>query len=166
MLMVTPVFFTSSGRRPSHTLHPVLHVDRGQIERASQLEGDVDRAAAIIAAGGSHVAHAFHAVDGLLQQRGHRGLDSLGVGSGVEGVDRNLRRRQFRKLRDRKERNADRTRDHDEQRGNSRKDGTLDEEIGEQTRCPLLFVTEGGCPVLASLLGYGMVFRPACNAPA
>ena len=136
--MVTPGILDFVGQSSGHALHPVLHVDGREVERASQLKGDVDRAAAIVAAGGSHVAHAFHAVDGFFQNGGDRGFDRNRVGSRVRGSDGDLRRRQLRKLRDRQERNADRARNHDEQRGHGREDGTLDEEIGKQTRCPLV----------------------------
>ncbi len=130
--------FDFVGQAAGHALHTILNVDGCQIERAGQFESNVDGTAAVITAGGSHVAHAFHAIDGFFQQSGYGGLDGLGVGAGVEGADRDLWWRQVRKLCHREEWNTHRTRDHDEQRGDGRENWTLDEEIGKQTVCPLV----------------------------
>ncbi len=135
--MVTPVVLHFIRQTSHDALHAVLHIDGGQVERPGQLEGDVDGAAAIVAAGGGHVAHVLHAVDGLFQNGGHRGFDRGGICAGVKRSHRDLRRRQLRKLRDRKKRDAHRSRDHDEQRGYGGKDRALNEEISKQTECPL-----------------------------
>ena len=44
LVMVTPVVFTSLGRRPERRVDAVLHVDRGQIDVAVEVEGRGDRA--------------------------------------------------------------------------------------------------------------------------
>src|SRR5262249_51509685 len=45
----------------------VLHVDSSDIQVAVQVKHHVDAAGSVVTAGGTHVAHAFRAVDGLFQ---------------------------------------------------------------------------------------------------
>ena len=125
------------GQPAQHAGDAVLHVHRRDVEGTGQFENHGDVAAAVVAAAGSHVAHAFHAVDRFFQQNGDRRFHRLRIGAGVIAVHGNLRRRQFRKLRDRQERNAYCARNHDEQRSDRRKDGTLDKKVSKQGK-PLL----------------------------
>src|SRR5215831_19902827 len=57
----------------------VLYVYSSDVERTGQLEDDRNRTRSVVSAGRSHIAHAFHAVDRFLQNRGDRGFDSLRV---------------------------------------------------------------------------------------
>ena len=61
----------------------ILHVDGGDVEIITGLEGDGDGRGAVVRAGGTHVAHALDAVDGLLEDGGDGGLDVLRVRTNI-----------------------------------------------------------------------------------
>ncbi len=84
----------------------VLHVDRGDVERIADLEGDGDGRGAVVGARRGHVAHALDAVDLLFERRRHRVGDDLGAGAGIIGADDDLRRRDVGELRDRQQKKA------------------------------------------------------------
>jgi len=71
----------------------VLDVDGGDVEVVAGLEGHSDRGGAVVGAGRGHVAHAFDAVDGLLEDRGDRRLYRGRVRAHVVAADDDLRRR-------------------------------------------------------------------------
>ena len=79
---------------------PVLDVDRVDVGVGAELEGDRQRVAAVRAGGRLHVEHAVDAVDLLLDRLGHRLLDDVGTGAGIEARDLDLRRHDVRELRD------------------------------------------------------------------
>ncbi len=106
----------------------VLHVDRGDAQGIADLEGDGDRRRAVVRARRRHVHHAGHAVD-LLLERGRHGVgDDLGAGAGIDRADDDLRRRDLRELRDRKQEVADRAREQHDDRDRGCEDRPLDEE--------------------------------------
>ena len=67
LVTVTPVVRTSAGRRPSVLVDAVLHVHRGQVGIAPDVEVDVDGADAAVRARRLHVGHALDAVHDLLE---------------------------------------------------------------------------------------------------
>ena len=79
----------------------VLHVDGVDVRIGAERKGHVERVAAVGAAGGLVVDRIVDAVDLLLDRLRHRGLDHFGVGAGIVRGQRDLRRHDFRKLRDR-----------------------------------------------------------------
>ena len=106
----------------------VLHVDRGDAQGIADLEGDGDRRRAVVRARRRHVDHAGHAVDLLLERGRHRVGDDLGAGAGIDRADDDLRRRDLRELRDRKQEVADRAREHHDDRDRGCEDRPFDEE--------------------------------------
>ena len=124
-------------QRRSRLRHAVLDVDRGDIERIADVEGDGDRRRAVVRARRGHVGHALDAVDLLLERRRHRVGDDLRAGAGIIGADDDLRRRDLGKLRDRQQEVADRAGEH-QNRGDRRgKDRTLDEKGDHRTTAPV-----------------------------
>ena len=88
-------------RQPvQHLVDAVLHVHDGLVRVGAQLEDDLDGRLAGAGGVGGHVAHARHAVDGLLQRDQHRLDQHLGAGAGVGGATITMRRRDLRELRD------------------------------------------------------------------
>ncbi len=69
-----------------------------------------------------------HAVDLLLERRRHRVGDDLGAGARIDRADDDLRRRDLRKLRDRKQEVADRSREQHDDRDRGSEDRPFDEE--------------------------------------
>ena len=63
----------------------VLHVDGGDVLIARDVERHGDLADAAVRAGRGHVEHALDAVDGLLERRGDRRFNRLGVRARVDG---------------------------------------------------------------------------------
>jgi hypothetical protein len=64
----------------------VLHQLLGLVGVGAQREGHGQRHHAVGRGLAAHVEHAFHAVDGFLQRRGHGFGDHLGVGARVLGA--------------------------------------------------------------------------------
>ena len=120
------------GQAAHHLVDPVLDVDRREVGVARDLEVDVDRRDPAVGARGLHVRHALDAVHDLLDRRGDGALDRLRVGARVEGRDRHRRRRQLGVARDRKPRDADRSREDDQERADRRQDRPADEDVGGQ----------------------------------
>ena len=115
-------------KRGGRLRHPVLHVDRGDVERVADLEGDGDRRGAVIRARRGHVGHALDAVDLLLERSRHRVGDDLRACARVVGADDDLRRRNLRELRDRQQKKADGAGEHEDRGDRRGEDRTLDEE--------------------------------------
>ena len=65
--------------------HPVLHLHLSDIQIRAELERHGQHHGAVVRALARHVDHAFDAVDLLLDRRGHRLGDRLGVGAGIVG---------------------------------------------------------------------------------
>ncbi len=81
--------------------HTILHEHLRRIEIGAELESDVQRHVAVARALRRHVEHVLDAVDLLLDRRGNRFRDHLGIAARVVGRDLNGRRRDLRILRDR-----------------------------------------------------------------
>ena len=64
-------------------LHPVLHEHLGGIRIRPGLKRDGDRHLAVRRRGGRNVEHIVHAIDLLLDRRGYRARDRLGVGARI-----------------------------------------------------------------------------------
>ena len=112
--------------------HAVLHVDRGDVERIADLEGDGDRRGAVVRARRGHVGHALDAVDLLLERRRHRVGDDLRACARIVGADHDLRRRDLRKLRDRQQKKADRAGEHEDRGDRRGENRPLNEEADHQ----------------------------------
>ena len=119
-------------QRRGRLRHAVLHVDRGDVERVADLEGDGDRRRAVVRARRGHVGHALDAVDLLLERRRDRVGHDLRAGAGIVGADDDLRRRDLRKLRDRQQEKADRAGEHHDRGDRRGEDRALDEEADHQ----------------------------------
>ena len=118
------------GRHPAERLvHAVLHVDRRQVHVARDVEGHGDLRHAGVGARRGHVEHALDAVDRLLERRGDRRFDGLGVGPRVERRHGDLRRRQLRILRHRHRRDRDGAGEDDDERADRREDRPADEGV-------------------------------------
>ncbi len=76
----TPLRFTRSGRIGSASDYAVLHQHLGHVQIDAHLEGDRQRVGAVVGALRRHVEHVLHAVDLLLDGRGHRVGHHLGIG--------------------------------------------------------------------------------------
>ena len=123
---------TDVGRHPPEGgVDAVLHVDGGQVVIARDVEGDRDGGDPRVGGRGGHVGHALDAVDHLLERRRDRALHRLRVGAGVEGRDRDGRRRELGIPRNRQRGDGDGAGENDQQRADRREDGPLDEHIRE-----------------------------------
>ena len=123
-------------QRRGRLVDAVLYVDRGDIERIADVEGDGDRRRAVVRARRGHVGHALDAVDLLLERRRHRVGDDLRARAGIIGADHDLRRRDLGELRDRQQKEADRAGEHHDRGDRRGKDRALDEEADHQTTAP------------------------------
>ena len=65
----------------------VLHLDGVDVGVGADREGDVERVAAVVAAGRLHVDHVVDADDARLDRLRHRGFDHLGAGARIVGRD-------------------------------------------------------------------------------
>ena len=120
------------GKASLHGGDAVLHVDGGDVEVVSGLEGDGDGGGAVVGAGGAHVAHALDAVDGLFEDDGDGGLDVLGVGADVVAGDDDLRRSELGVERDGQRGDADRAGENDQQGADRGEDRTVNEKIYQE----------------------------------
>ncbi len=107
----------------------VLHQLLGLVGVGAQREGHGQRHHAIGGGLAAHVEHAFHAVDGFLQRRGHGFGDHLGVGARVLGAHHHGGRRDFRVFGDRQTAQRDQAAEEDQQRQHPGKDGAVDEKF-------------------------------------
>ena len=135
-LVLTPWRLTSSGRLASASFNAVLHQDLGHVQIGADLEGDRERVGAVAGAGGGHVDHVLHAVDLLLDGGGDGFGDHLGAGAGVGGRDLHRGRRDLGVLGHGKPPTAHRSRDHDDDRDDTGKDGAFDEDLGKHNFTP------------------------------
>ena len=109
-------------------LRAVLHIHGGDVEVVADLEGHRDDALARARGVRAHVQHALHAVDLLLERRGHRVGNGLRVGAVVERRHLHGGRNNRGELRDRKrEHRRDARKEHHE-RDHRREDRPADEE--------------------------------------
>ncbi len=109
--------------------HPVLDIDRRDIERITDIEGDRDGGGPVIRARRRHVGHAGHAVDLLFQWRRDRIRDNLGAGAWIVRRHHDLWRSNVGKLRDGKQEIADRPGEHHDDRDRRGEDRSMDEKI-------------------------------------
>src|SRR5208283_2834501 len=116
----------------------VLDVDGGEIGVAGEIESCGNRADAVVVAGGGDVLHAFGAVDLLFKRRGDGGLDGLGAGSGIDGGDTDLRRRQVGELCDGQRRNAHRAGENNQQGADGGEDRAMNKKVDHKKQLPVL----------------------------
>jgi hypothetical protein len=109
-------------------LHAVVDVERGLVDVGADLEGHLDLHHAIAGRGGAHVEHVLHAVDGVLDGRGHGLFQHLGAGARVHGLDRDHGRCDLRVLGDGQAAHRGQAGDHDEDGQHGREDRPIDEE--------------------------------------
>ena len=118
------------GGEPSgSSVDAVLDVNRSEVGIAAEVESGGDGADAIVGAGGGDVLHALSAVDLLLEGGGNSGFDGLGAGSGIDGRDADLRRREIGKLRDGKRGDADGACENDQQGADGREYGAMNKKV-------------------------------------
>ena len=67
-------------------VNAILDVDGSEVDVAGDVERHADIARSIVAAGRSHVLHAFHAVDLLLDWSGYRRFNRLGVRAVIKAL--------------------------------------------------------------------------------
>src|SRR5262249_29149552 len=90
----------------------------------------------VVAARGGDVLHPFNTVDRLLERHGNGRFDSLCARSRVEGGHLHRGRRELGELRDRQRRDADQTRNDDDERADAGENWTADEGLGEHETDP------------------------------
>ena len=121
-------------------VHAVLHQHLGRVRVGADLEGHRQPHLAVAAALGRHVEHVLHAVDLLLERRGHGVGDGLRAGAGIVGDDEDGRRRDLGILGDRQREQRNRAQQHDQDGQHRREDRPADEEVGEfHGRVPVRF---------------------------
>ena len=112
-------------------IDPVLHQHRVDVGIGADREGDVQRVAAVVAAGRLHVDHLVDADDARLDGLRHDGLDHLGAGARIAGRDLNLRRNDVGKLRDRNCFERDQAGKRDDDGNDDREPWPIDEDAGQ-----------------------------------
>jgi hypothetical protein len=108
-----------------------LHQHLCLIEIHPDLERHRERIAAVGAAVGLHVDHAFDAIDLLLDGQGNSVDDGAGAGSGIAGRDLHGRRHHVRILRHRQREQRHRADHHGQDRQHIGENGPGDEEISD-----------------------------------
>ena len=116
--------------------HTVLGVHLVEAHVRRHIEGDRLAHGPIVGVGGLHVEHAVHAVELLLQGRGHGLLDGHRVGARVGGRDLDLGRDDLRELRHRQPAHGHQARDERDDRNHHGHDGAVDEELHHGTSGP------------------------------
>ena len=116
----------------------VLHQHLGHVQIRADLEGDHQAVAAVVAALRRHVEHVFHAVDLLLDRRGHGVGHHLCVGAGIVADDLNRRRRDLGILRHRQIINRRQPEQRDQDRRHGGQDRAVNEITGKHRRAGLL----------------------------
>src|SRR5262249_30960618 len=111
----------------------VLHVDGVDVRIGAEREGDGEEVAAVRAAGRLVVERVVDAVDLLLDRLRHRGLDHLGIGARIRGVEPDLRRHDVGELRDRYRSDGDDAGESDDDRDHEGKPRPVDEDAGEHS---------------------------------
>jgi hypothetical protein len=109
--------------------HAVLGEGVGGVQIGADLEGHVELHAAVAGVQRLHVEHVVHAVDLLLDGRGHRLLDHLGAGARVGGGDLDVGRGELRILLDGQLEQGGDPDQHDQDRDHHGHDGPADEEL-------------------------------------
>ena len=109
----------------------VLHVDGVDVRIGAEREGDIERVAAVGAAGGLVIERVVDAVDLLFDRLRDRGLDRLGVGARIIRRQRDLRRHDVGKLRDRDRRDRDEARQRDDDGNDDGEARPVDENSGK-----------------------------------
>ena len=118
-------------QRGQRSRYPVLYQDLRNVEVGADLERHRQRVAAIGAAVGLHVDHAFDAVHLLLDGQGDGIDEGAGACSGIARGDLHRRRHHVGVLRHRQRKHGDAA-DHNHQDGQHvRKNGPRDEKIGD-----------------------------------
>ena len=128
-LVVTPIRWTSDWQRRQGDGDAVLHQHLRVIEIGAELERDGERHVAVARALRSHVEHVLHAVDLLLDRRGHRLRHDLRVCAWIICRDLHSRRRDLRILRDRQGEERDCTHQRDYDADDAGEDRPVDEEM-------------------------------------
>jgi len=111
------------------------HVDGSHVKIAVQIESGINGGRTIIAAGRTHIAHAFRAIDGLLQQRGHAGFHRLRVCPGIKSAHAHRWRRQVGILRYRQRGNTYCSAKHNQQRAYCGENRPANEEVDHEESC-------------------------------
>ena len=88
------------GQARQRLRHAVLHLHLGAVDVRADAEGDGQRQRAVHRRLRGHVEHVLDADDFLLERRGHRFGDDLGIGAGVGGAHHHRGRHHFRVLAD------------------------------------------------------------------
>ena len=130
--MVRPWRVTSGGSCGCGQRGAVLHVDGVDVGIGPEREGDVERIAAVGAAGRLVVERVVDAVDLLLDRLRHGRLDDLGVGAGIGSRERDLRRHDVGELRHRDRDDRDDAGQRDDDRDDEGEPRPVDEDGGDQ----------------------------------
>ena len=88
------------GQARQRLRHAVLHLHLGAVDVRADAEGDGQRQRAVDGRLRRHVEHVLDADDFLLERRGHRFGNHLGIGAGVGGAHHHRGRHHFRVLAD------------------------------------------------------------------
>jgi hypothetical protein len=106
----------------------------------AQRKGHIKRVASIGAARRLIVDGVIDTVDLFLDRLRDRSLDDFGIGAGIIGGERDLRRYDLRKLRNRNGRDSDRARERNQYRDDDRESRPIDKNGGKH-RCQFTAVT-------------------------
>ncbi len=109
----------------------VLHIDRVDVRIRAEREGDGERIAAVVAAGGLHVEHVVHAVDLRLDRLSDGRLHHRCARAWIGRADRHLRRDDVGKLGDRDAGDGDQPGERDDDRDDDREPRPVDEDVGD-----------------------------------
>ena len=109
----------------------VLHQLLRLVGVGAQREGHGQRHHAVGRGLAAHIEHAFHAVDGFLQRRGHGFGNHLGIGARVLGANHHRGWSDLGVFRDRQRSHGDQASEKDEHRQHTREDRAVDEKSGK-----------------------------------
>ncbi len=116
----------------------VLHVNGVNVGIGAERERDVERIAAIRAAGRLIIERVVDAVDLLLDWLRDRGLYDFGVCAGIVGRERHLRRYDVGELRNRYNKNSEKPRQRNDDRDDKGEARSIDENRGDHFASPTL----------------------------
>ena len=122
------------GQHRQGQVHPVLHQHLGQVQVHPLLEGHREIVGAVVGRRRFHVQHPLHAVNLLLDGRGHGLGYHLGAGAGIGATDLHRRRSDRRILRQGQIPHSQPARQRDHNRQHGGEDRAVNEETGEHRR--------------------------------